>query len=128
MMRHTPARVQAATRSRLALEVALAARADNLLGDLALVEQQQRGDGADAVLRGERLLLVNVDLADFHLAVVFVGELVEQRRDHFARTAPFGPEIHEHGRWRLQDLLRKILLCKRDDEWRGHNKNKIRPV
>ena len=53
---------------------------------------------------GERLLLVNVDLADLDLAVVFVGKLVEERRDHFARAAPFRPEIHEHGRRRTGEL------------------------
>ena len=100
-------------------------RADDLVGDLAVVEEQQGGNGADAVFGGQRLMFVNVDLADFHLAIVFVGEFIQQRRDHLARAAPFGPEIHEHGRWRLQDLLRKIFLRERDDQRRSHTSNGI---
>ena len=61
-------------------------------------------------------MFVHVDLADLDLALVFAGEFIEQRRDHLARTAPFGPEIHQHGRGGLQDLLLKIILGERDDQ------------
>jgi hypothetical protein len=107
------------------LEIALAARANDLVGDLAFIEQQQGGNGANAVLGGERLVFVNVHFADFHLAIVFVGQLVEERRDHFARAAPLGPEIHEHGQWRLQNLLREIFLRERDDQRRSHTSNEM---
>ncbi len=69
------------------------------------------GDGADAVLRRERLLFVNVDFADLGLAVVFIGEFVEQRRNHFTGATPFRPKIHEDGRGRLQDVLCKVFVC-----------------
>jgi hypothetical protein len=60
-------------------------------------------------------MFVNIHFADFHLAIVFVGQFVKERRDHFARAAPFGPEINEHGHRRLQNLLREIVLRERDD-------------
>src|SRR5689334_19691979 len=76
-------------------KVAFALEADNLLGHLALAENQQCRNRADAVLRGEVLVIVNVHLADPYLAIVLVGQFVKNRRDHFAGTAPFGPEINE---------------------------------
>jgi hypothetical protein len=96
-------------------EIALAFCADHLFGDLSFVEEQQRGNGTNSILRRERLLFVNVDLADFDLAVVFVGEFIEQRRDHFAGAAPFGPKIHKDGRLGLQNLCGKIFLRECDD-------------
>src|ERR1044071_3918482 len=68
------------------LQVALALEADNLLGDFALVEHQQRRDRSNAVLRGKLLLLVDIDLGDLHPAIVFLRQLIENRRDHFAGT------------------------------------------
>src|SRR5690606_16907694 len=40
-------------------------------------------------------VLVDVDLGHLHAALVGLGELVDDRRDHLARAAPFGPEVHQ---------------------------------
>src|SRR5262249_42751821 len=85
-------------------EFAFAAHADNLLGDLSLRKQEQCRHSTDAVLGGQLLLLVNVDLGDFDAAIILVGQFVENRRDHFAGTAPFSPKINQHGCRRFQDF------------------------
>ena len=103
------------------LEVVLAAQADNLFGYLALIEKEQGGDGANAVFGSDALLVVNVDLADADFAVVFVGEFIEDRRDHFAWAAPFSPKVHKDGRFRLEHFLGEIRLRKVNNVWRGHN-------
>ena len=97
------------------LEITPAFGANHLLGDFTLVKKQQRRNGAYAVLGSERLMVVNVHFADFHPAIIFVGQFVEERRDHFAWPAPLGPEINEHGYRRLQNLLRKIFRREGDD-------------
>ncbi len=39
-----------------------------------------------------------------HLLAELVGDFLERRRDHPARPAPLGPEIHEHRLVRLEDI------------------------
>src|SRR5690606_5254525 len=47
---------------------------------------------------------VDVKLGDGEPVRVFVRGLVEQRRDHLAGAAPFGPEIHEYRLVGFQDV------------------------
>src|SRR5215211_367878 len=69
-----------------------------------VLEQHQGRDGHDAVLRRGRGVLVYVELYDLDLAVHRAGDLLERRRNHPARAAPFGPEV-DHDRFGgLQDL------------------------
>src|SRR5687768_9214612 len=62
-------------------ELGLAHRADLGRGQLAVLEQHQRGDAADAELGGDVAVLVHVHLGDLQLAFVGVGDLVEDGRD-----------------------------------------------
>ncbi len=88
----------------LARDVAVDELADGVLGqgagelvdDLAVAEQLAGGDAADAEPLGQRLLLLGVDLRHHQLAVVALGELDEDRREHPARAAPLCPEVHQH--------------------------------
>ena len=41
-------------------------------------------------------VLVDVQLHDLQLARVFAGDFFHRGRQHVARTAPIGPEIHHH--------------------------------
>src|SRR5215472_7490626 len=91
-------------------EIALAAQANDLVGDLAFIEKQEGGDCANAVFGGQTLLFIDIDLADPDAAFIFVSQFPENGRDHFARSAPFSPEIHEHGNERIKDFGLKILL------------------
>jgi hypothetical protein len=96
-------------------EVAFAFESDDLLGNLALAENQQCGDRADAVFGGKALVIVNVHFADADAAVVLVGQFIKDRRDHFAGTAPFRPEINQDGDRRLQNFRGEVLLRESND-------------
>src|SRR5213596_3335983 len=85
-------------------ELRLRERPDARRLDVAVLEQHQRRDAADAELRRHALVLVDVDLGDLQPALVFLGDLVEHRRDRLAGAAPFGPVIHQHRGVRLQHL------------------------
>ena len=78
------------------LQILFTAKPHQLFGDLALFEKQQRGNRAYPVLSGQFLVLVNIDLTNAYLAIVLFGELVEDRPERFARTAPFSPEIDQN--------------------------------
>jgi hypothetical protein len=101
-------------------EVALTARAHDLLGHLAVVEHQQRWNRADAVFGGKTLLFVYVHLADFGASIVFLSEFVQHRSDHFAGTTPFGPEIHKDRSRGLENFFGEILLSQNDNVGRCH--------
>ena len=73
-------------------------------GGLAVLEQEQRWDGADAELAGHARILVDVDLHDLHLAGHLGRDFFQRRPDHLAGTAPFSPKIHDHGLGRVQDF------------------------
>ena len=69
--------------------------ADDLFADRAALEEKKGGDVINAVLLGQLLLLVNVDLDDLDLVGQFLGHFIQQRGDHLAGAAPFGPEIDD---------------------------------
>jgi hypothetical protein len=80
-------------------------RSDLLGLDCAVLEENQRGDAADAEL-GRRLgVLVDIQFGHLDLVAVFSGNLVQDGGDHLAGAAPFGPEIQQHGLLGLQDVL-----------------------
>jgi len=91
-------------------EVALAAEANDLIGDLAAGKYQESRDGADAILGGQALELVDIDFANLDLLAVFRGEFIENGRDHLTGTAPFRPEIDQDGHGRFEDFLLKITI------------------
>ncbi len=68
--------------------------ADELLGYLAVFEEQHRWDGANAVIGSDGVVVVDVDLGDLNLAGHLSGELFEDGRDGFAGAAPGRPKIH----------------------------------
>ena len=81
----------------------------------SVAERVDRRDGLDAQLIGERLVLVDVDLDEAHLAVVGADHLLQDRRELLAGAAPGRPEIDQHRRrarglqhvaWRRSQPLR----------------------
>jgi UDPglucose 6-dehydrogenase len=66
-----------------------------VVNDLAVFKQQHRRDGADAVIGGNGVVVVDVDLGDLNLAGHLGGDFFEDRRDCFAGAAPGCPEIYE---------------------------------
>ncbi len=103
------------------LQVALAAEADDLFGHLAVLEKQQRGDGADAVFGGEGLVVVNVDLADVDAAGIFLREFIEDR----ARSSCRGRTIRPRNQparacGDLMTCWSKVVLGQGEDVGGGH--------
>jgi hypothetical protein len=61
---------------------------------LAILEKQNARDRPDVEPHRRLLIGIDVDLGHLRLAVVFRRQLIENRRDHAARSAPRRPEIH----------------------------------
>ena len=74
-------------------------------------KQHNCGDAHHAEAGCKLRLLVDIDLADIHFAAVFLGQLVDDRREHAARAAPGRPEINQHGLLGCENLTLKIILC-----------------
>ena len=86
------------------LQLLLRRGADLARGELAVLEQHQRRDRHDAVLRRGARVLVDVELDDLDLVAHRAGDLLERRRDHAARAAPLGPEVDHDRAGRLEHL------------------------
>src|SRR5690606_31659606 len=102
-------RLRTVQRSEVAVqknsELGLRQGADLARDHRAVLEQHQRGDAPHGVLgRGGRVL-VDVQLGDLEPPLVVAGDLVEDRRDHLAGAAPFGPVVHEDRNVRLDHVL-----------------------
>ena len=91
--------------SRKDLRSGLRTEPDLLSFHRAVLEQDQRGDVADAVLRRRLRIRLDVDLGDAQLVFVFGRDLVEDRRDHLAGATPLGPEIEKNGLVGLEHVL-----------------------
>ena len=63
---------------------------------LAVLEEDDGGNAHNAVLAGQRLVLIHVHLTDKRLALVLLAQVLHNRSQHLAGTAPSGPEVH-HG-------------------------------
>src|SRR5947207_501246 len=113
---YSPKFGSAELRQRLepAEQVLLARHADDLITELAVLEKEERGDRPDVVFHREALVLVDVHFRDLHRARFFLRDLVDERRDHFAWAAPFGPEIDQHGLRALSYFLVKIRIVQSD--------------
>ncbi|CVI19544.1 hypothetical protein AGR1A_Cc60322 [Agrobacterium fabacearum CFBP 5771] len=68
--------------------------ADLDVSHFAALEDGKSRDGANAELGSQFRVFVDVELCDLDLAGKLRRNFFEARRDHFARAAPFGPEIH----------------------------------
>src|SRR5580765_252512 len=64
--------------------------------ELAVLEQHQRRNAADAELGRHVAIFVDVHLGDLQATVVVLRDLVEDRRNHLARAAPLGPVVDQH--------------------------------
>jgi hypothetical protein len=77
--------------------------ADDLIGYLSALEDQKRGDAANVELARGLDVFIDVELDDLQFPGMFLGNFFYRRRQHMARAAPIGPEIHHH-RLRLAGL------------------------
>src|ERR1700730_755855 len=85
------------------LEVFFRREANDLIDDLSMLEQQDRWYAPNLKLERGVRIVVDVQLADRQLAGIVGRQGVDRRRQPLARSAPFGPEIHQHRSARFQD-------------------------
>jgi hypothetical protein len=71
-------------------------RADDLIGNLAALENQKCGDATDIVTARRIHVLIDIQLDHLEFAGVVVCDLSHRWRKHMARTAPICPKIHHH--------------------------------
>ena len=86
----------------------------DLIAELAVLKEEQRGNRANVVLVRKTLVLVDVDLRDLDRAGFFFRDLVQKGGDHFAGPAPFRPEIDNHWLVALGYFTLKICLVEID--------------
>src|SRR6476646_10305949 len=96
-------------RLELLREARLRQSPDDLLRDLAVLEEDQRGDRHDSVLRSRLRVLVDVHLHDRQVVALLI-ELLEMRSDDAAGAAPGRPEIDQHGLGRLEYLGGEVVV------------------
>jgi hypothetical protein len=72
--------------------------------ELAALEDHEGGDTADAELGGDVAVVVHVHLGDLEFAFICGGHFVQDRGNHFAGAAPFGPEVDHHRLARLEHV------------------------
>src|SRR5690606_8734636 len=87
--------------------------ADHDLDGLRVLEQDHRRDAHHTELLVDGHVVVDVELADLDLALVLLGQLLDDGADHAARPAPGRPEVDEH-ETRL-GLLREVVVGELDE-------------
>ena len=98
------------------LEIALAAQADDLFRNLAVLKNEQCGDGAHAVFRGEVLVFVNIDLADRTLPEYSsasssrTGAIILQGPHHSAQKSTSTGVVDFRTCWAKLSLVRMMIL------------------
>lgn len=81
----------------LCLQGLFAGCADNLIDNLATLDEYDGGDVANAVLSNDVVARINVALADNDLLAILGSQLVDDRAYHTAGATPLCPEIDYHG-------------------------------
>lgn len=98
------------------------------LNDFAPLEDENRRDGADAVLDGRVRGLIDIDLADRKLALAFIGKLINDWGDHATRPAPGSPEINEDRCSTIENFGPEVVVGKFDGGGARHGKPFLMPV
>lgn len=71
--------------------------ADKLIGNLSALENEQRGNAANAELGRDIHIFIDVELYNFDFAGMFARDLFDGGREHVAWAAPIRPEIDHYG-------------------------------
>ena len=90
------------------LDLRLGDGADDTVDQLAALEEEQRRDIADAELHRDIRALIDIAFDNVYLALIFLGHLVDDGRDHAAGAAPGGPEVYDDRHLRLLDEFAEI--------------------
>ncbi len=73
-------------------------------------DEKQAWDALDPKHGSHVRLFVDIDFVDVQLAVILLGNLLEDRGDHLAGPAPFRPEIDDGGDGPLELPFRVLLV------------------
>ncbi len=79
----------------LLYEVAFWLCAYEFVNHLAVLNEENGGNGSDAVVHAHLWVLVHVELANIHLTIVFLREFLDHRADSAARTTPLRPKVYD---------------------------------
>jgi hypothetical protein len=93
------------------LHVAPSRKPDLSVVNFPVIINNDTRNRRDGVLLRQKLLLVNVHLADLDFTRIILLYLFENRRQHLARSAPLSPEIKYHRNRRMYNFALKIFLC-----------------
>src|SRR5258706_329256 len=96
-------------------------------GDIvAALENEQRGNAADAVASGRAGVLVDVHLGDFHFAGIALRNFVDDGRQGLAGATPNGPKINQNGLVGLENFLIEVRVSHLQDCSGCHDSSEIR--
>jgi hypothetical protein len=99
-LRRTPLKLSKEKLAHVAIyrfgDLLLGDRADNLLDNLAVFENENSGDAADIVATRRVHRFVHVEFHHFNFARVLVRDFRNRGGKHVTRAAPFRPEIDEY--------------------------------
>jgi hypothetical protein len=95
-------------------ELRFADRPGDLINNIAVFEKNKRGYGTDAVFARSRRIVVHIHLGNLDPSIEFRRQLIDNRSNGLARTAPWRPEIDEAGKVSLQDLGVKFIVGNMD--------------
>jgi hypothetical protein len=89
-------------------QIFFARDAGHLIAQLPVFEEEQSGNCADVVLERKALIFIYVNFRNLDRARFLARNLIQQRCDHFAGTAPFCPKIDNYRLVALRDFAVKI--------------------
>ena len=93
----------------------LALGTDETLGDFTIREHEQRWNAHDAVLHRDIWIVIDIQLGDGQVVAVLIGDLVKDRCDLLARSAPLCPEVDYDRLVRTDDCFIECVAGQVDD-------------
>ena len=73
--------------------------------DETVLEEHQSWNTAYAIFHGNILILFDVELDQVQAALILVSDLIEDRRDRLARSAPLSPEVYQYWYLRVENFI-----------------------
>ena len=89
-------------------ERGIALHADNAVNFLAVLDEEHGGDAHDVEASGATGIVIDIQLGDDHLSIIFSGQVCDGGGQHVAGAAPFRPEVDDGQLVGLHDRLFEI--------------------
>ena len=70
---------------------------DDAVDGLAVLEEDETGDSRHMIFAREPGVPIRVEFYETDSAGIRLGDFLDHRRQHLARTTPIGPEVYQHG-------------------------------